>query len=68
MINYDVIGVDLITNEVRIIAEKKSERNAKAIIEMAVIRNGCEEEFLLLHSRENIKMETYFLIIRLKND
>ena len=48
MIDYDVIGVDLITNEVRIIAEKKSERNANAIIEMAVIRNGCEEEFFTI--------------------
>lgn len=48
MITYDVIGVDLCTNEVRIIAEKKSEQNASAIIEMAVIRNGCEEEFFTI--------------------
>jgi len=55
MINYDVIGVDLITNEVRIIAEKKSERNANAIIEMAVIRNGCEEEFFTIAQQGKYK-------------
>lgn len=48
MINYDVIAVDLCTNEVRIIASNKSAKNANAISEMAVIRNGCEEEFFTI--------------------
>ena len=42
---YDVIAVNLDNSRVRLISEGKTEKNAEAIIEMAVIRRGVEEEF-----------------------
>lgn len=42
---FDVVAVGLETNKVRLIAENKSERNAEAIVMMAVGRRGVEEEF-----------------------
>lgn len=41
----DVIAVNYNTKKVRIFARGKSEANAEAIIEMAVMRRGIEEEF-----------------------
>ena len=43
--NYDVVAVHMNTNTVRLIAENKSERNAEAIVMMAVGRRGVDEEF-----------------------
>lgn len=42
---FDVIAVNLETNTVRLIAQKKHERNAEAIVSMAVCRRGVEREF-----------------------
>lgn len=42
---YNVIAVDIKTGEERIIAENKSEKNADAIIKMAVVRRGVGKEF-----------------------
>lgn len=42
---FDVVAVDLVNHEVRLIAEKKDLRNADAIEHMAVMRRGCDEEF-----------------------
>lgn len=42
---YDVIAVRLDDKSERIIAERKTEANAEAIVEMAVIRRGCEVEY-----------------------
>lgn len=42
---FDVVAVNMDTEKVRLIAEKKNERNAEAIVMMAVGRRGVEEEF-----------------------
>ena len=43
---YDVIEVsDSDPNDVRLIAEAKTERNAEAIIGMAVIRRGLKDSY-----------------------
>ena len=42
---FDVIAVNLKTRAVRLMAERKNERNAEAIENMAVIRRGCDEEY-----------------------
>lgn len=42
---YDVIAVGLTSGKVRLIAEGKTKRNAEAIVSMAVMRRGVEEEF-----------------------
>ena len=42
---FDVVAVDLKTLKVRLIAENKTERDANAIEEMAVIRRGVKQEF-----------------------
>lgn len=41
----DVIEVEFGTHKVRIIDRNKSERNAEAVVEMAVIRRGVENSF-----------------------
>ena len=41
---FDVIAVNFRTGAERIIAERKTERNAEAIVTMAVMRRGVEEE------------------------
>lgn len=41
----DVLAVNLATKAVRIIAADKTDRNAAAIIDMAVARRGVDEEF-----------------------
>ena len=42
---FDVIAVNLTTGKKRHIATDKTERNAEAIVEMAVMRRGVDEEF-----------------------
>lgn len=42
---YDVVAVNLETRKARLIAEKKTERNADATLMMAVMRRGVEKEF-----------------------
>lgn len=42
---FDVVAVNLRTKRVLIIATDKGERNADAIINMAVARRGVDEEF-----------------------
>lgn len=41
----DVIEVNISTKVVRVLASGKSEQNAEAIIEMAVMRRGVEDCF-----------------------
>ena len=42
---YDVIAVNIKTGARRTLATDKTERNAEAIIAMAVARRGVQEEF-----------------------
>ena len=42
---YDVVAVNIETDKVRVIAERKTLPNAEAIVKMAVIRRGVIEEF-----------------------
>jgi hypothetical protein len=42
---FDVVVVSLDTNKVRIIASGKTKDNAGAIVSMAVMRRGLDEEF-----------------------
>ena len=44
---FDVVAVDLNTLAVRLIGKDKTLRNAEAIVQMAVMRRGCEEEFFV---------------------
>ncbi len=41
----DVLAVNLATNKVRVIARDKSAADAEAVITMAVMRRGVDEEF-----------------------
>ena len=42
---FNVVAVNIKTGEERILAEGKTERNAEAIVSMAVMRHGVDEEF-----------------------
>lgn len=42
---FDVIAVNIQTGKVRMLAHNKSEKNADAIIMMAVARRGVDTEF-----------------------
>lgn len=42
---YDVLAVNIATSKVRFLAQGKDERNAEAIINMAIMRRGVDEEF-----------------------
>jgi len=42
---FDVVAVSLSTHRVRLMAQGKTERDADAIICMAVMRRGVQEEF-----------------------
>ena len=44
---FDVLAVDLITRKVRFIGEGKTLKNAEAIVTMAVMRRGVEDEFFV---------------------
>lgn len=43
----DVIAVNIATGKVRFMAQNKTERNAYAIVNMAVMRRGVDEEFFV---------------------
>jgi len=42
---FKVLAVNIKTGEERVLAEGKTEANAEAIVSMAVMRRGVEEEF-----------------------
>lgn len=42
---YDVVAVNIKTNKVRIIAKNETHGEADAIVKMAVMRRGVEEDF-----------------------
>ena len=42
---FDVVAVNILTGAERFIANNKTERNAEAIVSIAVMRRGIEEEF-----------------------
>lgn len=42
---FDVVAVNLKTDKVRFIAQGKTLKNAEAIVKMAVVRRGVDEEF-----------------------
>lgn len=44
---YDVVAVDHTTKSVRFMAQGKTLDNAEAIVSMAVMRRGLEEEFFV---------------------
>ena len=44
---FDVVAVDLKTHAVRLMANDITESNAQAVIKMAVIRRGVENEFFV---------------------
>lgn len=44
---FDVVAVDLKTYKVRFMAQGKTERNAEAVVTMAVMRRGVEDEFFV---------------------
>lgn len=48
---FDVVAVNLNTKAERLIAEAKTEKNAEAIVMMAVMRRGVEEEFFKIVPR-----------------
>lgn len=54
-LRYDVIAVNIKTHQVRMIAHDKDARNAEAIIKMAVMRRGIEEEFYTTAAHGAIK-------------
>ncbi len=42
---FDVVGVRIKTNVVRVMAKHKSEENAEAYVSIVVARRGVDEEF-----------------------
>lgn len=44
---YDVIAINIDTRKVRLISQGKTLPNAEAIVKMAVMRRGVEEEFFV---------------------
>lgn len=42
---YDVVAINIQTNSMRMIATRKTIQNAEAIVSMAVMRRGLDEEF-----------------------
>jgi len=42
---FNVVATNIETGEKRFLAEGKTEKNAEAIVSMAVMRRGCDEEF-----------------------
>ena len=43
--SFDVVAVNIQTGEERVIASRETERDAEAIVSMAVARRGVEKEF-----------------------
>ena len=52
---YDVVAVNLETNTVRILDSNKTHANADAIMSMAVMRRGCDEEFFSVVAHDHYK-------------
>jgi hypothetical protein len=48
---FDVIAVDMKTLEERVIAEDKTEANAEAVMKMALMRRGVDQEFYTIRPR-----------------
>lgn len=44
---YDVVAVNLTTKRVRLLATEKTLENAGAIVTMAILRRGVEDEFFV---------------------
>lgn len=44
---FDVLAVNLSTRKVRFMAQDKTQSNAEAVVEMAVMRRGVDEEFFV---------------------
>jgi hypothetical protein len=44
-IKRDVVAVNMETNKIEILARSKTERNAEAIVNMAIMRRGVETHF-----------------------
>jgi len=42
---FDVVAVNLFTNKVSFFGERKDYQNAEAIVKIAVMRRGLDEEF-----------------------
>ena len=42
---YNVVAVNIETGEERTLAENRTERSAEAIVAMAIMRRGLDEEF-----------------------
>jgi hypothetical protein len=48
---FDVIAVDMKTLAERVIAEDKTEENAEAVLKMALMRRGADQEFYTIRPR-----------------
>jgi hypothetical protein len=48
---FDVIAVDMKTLAERVIAEDKTEENAEAVMKLAIMRRGVEQEFYTIRPR-----------------
>jgi hypothetical protein len=49
---YDVYAVSIATNERRLLAQDMDDRNAEAVIKLAVMRRGVETEFYTKEERK----------------
>ena len=49
---YDVLAVNISTGKVRVVATDKNERNAEAVVNMAVMRRGVETDYYVAVPRE----------------
>jgi len=53
MKRYDVIAKNQISNKERVLTDNKTKELAESIVEMAVIRNGTEEEIFFIRERHD---------------
>lgn len=51
---FDVIAVNIETGAERFLDTAKTERNAEAIVRMAVMRRGCDEEFYTIKPHPHV--------------
>ena len=52
---FDVVAVSLSTHRIRLIGENESKANAEAIVSMAVVRRGVNDEFFVAVSAGTYK-------------
>lgn len=45
---WDTLAVNHKTDKVRMLGERKDKPNAEAIMNMAIMRRGCDEEFYVV--------------------